>query len=136
MVYSTRKTTVKNNVGTMIGESRHALHPAAVNSCLQLPIVSIYAGRANAMPYGAGPVQVDEIAIFTPTAKQFGTVTANCYSWIDQRGLRSYVGGSQLVADDGELLMEISDMRCISYEAALPQRADELLKSLPYSKMA
>lgn len=133
---ATCKTTIKNNVGTMVGESRHALHPAAVDSCLQLLIVSIYAGRANAMPYGAVPVQVDEIAIFTPTAKQLETVTANCYSWIDQRGLRSYVGGSQLVADDGELLMEISDMRCISYEAALPQRADEPLKSLPYGEMA
>jgi len=133
---ATCKTTIKNNVGTMVGESRYALHPAAVDSCLQLLIVSIYAGRANAIPYGAVPVQVDEIAIFTPTAKQLETVTANCYSWIDQRGLRSYVGGSQLVADDGELLMEISDMRCISYEAALPQRADEPLKSLPYGEMA
>lgn len=133
---ATCKTAIKNNVGTMIGESRHALHPAAVDSCLQLLIVSIYAGRANVMPYGAVPVQVDEIAIFTPTATQLETVTADAYSWIDQRGLRSYVGGSQLVADDGELLMEITDMRCISYEAALPQRAGEPLKSQPYGEMA
>ena len=133
---ATCKTAIKNKVGTMVGESRHALHPAAVDSCLQLLIVSIYAGRANVMPYGAVPVQVDEIAIFTPTATQLESATADCYSWIDQRGLRSYVGGSQLVAGDGELLMEISDMRCISYEAALPQRADEQLKSQPYGEMA
>ncbi|KAI4130694.1 MAG: hypothetical protein LQ338_001595 [Usnochroma carphineum] len=133
---ATCKTAIKNKVGTMAGESRHALHPAAVDSCLQLLIVSIYAGRANAMPCGAVPVQVDEIAIFTPTNKQLETSIAGCYSWIDQRGLRSYRGGSQLVADDGELLMEISDMRCISYEAALPQRADEPLKSQPYGEMA
>lgn len=31
--------------------------------------------------------------------------------------------------------MDISDMRCISYEAVLPQRADEQLKSHPYSEM-
>ena len=133
---ATCKTAIKNKVGTMIGESRHVLHPAAVDSCLQLLIVSIYAGRANAMPYGAVPVQVDEIAIFIPTIKQLETVTANCYSWIDQRGLRSYVGGSQLVADDGELLMEISDMRCVSYEAALPQRAEKPLNPQPYGEMA
>ncbi|KAL8771520.1 MAG: hypothetical protein Q9194_004856, partial [Teloschistes cf. exilis] len=133
---ATSKTAVKNEVGTMVGESRHALHPAAVDSALQLLIVSIYAGRANVMPYGAVPVQVDEIAIFPPTAKQLETVTADCYSWIDQRGLRSYRGGSQLVADDGELLMEISDMRCVSYEAALPQRADDAIKSQPYGEMA
>lgn len=132
---ATCKTAIKNQVGTMIGESRHVLHPAAVDSCLQLLIVSIYAGRANTMPYGAVPVQVDEIALFIPTTKQLETGTAHCYSWIDQRGLRSYVGGSQLVADDGELLMEISDMRCLSYEAALPQRVDEPLKSQPYGEM-
>ena len=132
---ATCKTAIKNQVGIMVGESRHALHPAAVDSCLQLLIVSIYAGRANAMPYGAVPVQVDEIAIFIPTSKQLETVTAHCYSWIDQRGLRSYVGGSQLVADDGELLMEISDMRCLSYEAALPQRVEEPLKPQPYGEM-
>ena len=133
---ATCKTAIKNNIGTMLGESRHVLHPAAVDSCLQLLIASIYAGRASVMPHGAVPIQVDEIAIFTPTVKQLEAVTADAFSWIDQRGLRSYVGGSQLVADDGELLMEISDMRCISYEAALPQRTEEPLKSLPYSEMA
>ncbi|KAI4118120.1 MAG: hypothetical protein LQ345_001759 [Seirophora villosa] len=133
---ATCKTAVKNQVGTMVGESRHALHPAAVDSALQLLIVSIYAGRTNMMPYGAVPVQVDEIAIFTPNAEQLDNGLADCYSWIDQRGLRSYVGGSQLVADDGELLMEISDMRCTSYEAALPQRAEEPLKPQPYGEMA
>ncbi|KAL8969810.1 MAG: hypothetical protein Q9183_001817 [Haloplaca sp. 2 TL-2023] len=133
---ATSKTVVKDKVGAMIGESRHALHPAAVDSALQLLIVSIYAGRANVMPYGAVPVQVDEIAIFPPTPQQLKTMTADCYSWIDQRGLRSYRGGSQLVADDGELLMEISDMRCVSYEAALPQRVDEAIESKPYGEMA
>ncbi|KAL8921987.1 MAG: hypothetical protein Q9208_005441 [Pyrenodesmia sp. 3 TL-2023] len=133
---ATCKTAVKNNIGTMVGESRHPLHPAAVDSALQLLIVSIYAGRANVMPYGAVPVQVDEIAIFPPTKEQLEAATADCYSWIDKRGLRSYVGGSQLVADNGELLMEISDMRCVSYEAALPQRAEEPLRPQPNGKMA
>ncbi|KAL9017111.1 MAG: hypothetical protein Q9185_005571 [Variospora sp. 1 TL-2023] len=132
---ATRKTAVKNQVGTIVGESRHVLHPAAVDSVLQLLIVSICAGRANVMSYGAVPDQVDEIAIFTPNAKQVGNGVADCNSWIDQRGLRSYVGASQLVATDGELLMEISDMRCISYGAALPQRAEEPLKPQLYGGM-
>ena len=81
-------------------------------------------------------IQVDEIAIFAPTAEQLETVTADAYSWIDQRGLRLYVGDSQLVAENRELLMEISDIRCINYEAALPQSAEQPLKSLPYGEMA
>ena len=132
---TTCKTAIKNQVGTVVGESRHPIHPAALDSCLQLIITAIYAGRANVMPYGAVPLQVDEIALFIPTAEQLNTVTGSSYAWIDKRGLRSYMGGCQLVADDGELLMEISDMCCVSYEAALPQRADEPLKSHPYGEM-
>lgn len=56
---ATCKTAVKNKVDTVVGESRHVLLPAAVDSCLQLLIVSIYAGRVGSMPYGAVPVQVD-----------------------------------------------------------------------------
>ena len=129
------KTAIKNEVGTMTGESRHVIHPAVVDSCLQLLIVSIYAGRTNAMACGAVPIQVDEVAIWTPTQAQLDCGTAKAYSWIDQRGVRSFVGGNQLVANDGEVLMEISDMRCTLYEAAVPQRADEPLKPQPYGEM-
>ncbi|KAI4127602.1 MAG: hypothetical protein LQ341_006775, partial [Variospora aurantia] len=114
-----RKIAVKNQVSTMVGESRHVLHLAAVDSAFQLLIVSIYAGRANVMPNGAVPHQVDEIAMFTPNFEQLENGVAGCNSWIDQRGLRPY----------------ISDMRRISYGAALPQRGEEPLKPQLYGEM-
>ena len=129
------KTSIKSEAGTMPGESRYILHPAAVDSCLQSFIVAIYAGRTNAMACGAVPIQVDEVAIWKPTKEQLGESTAQVYSWIDQRGTRSFIGSNQLVASDGEVLMEISDMRFTLYEAAVPQRADEYLKPQPYGEM-
>ena len=129
------KTQVKTKVETMTGESRHVLHPACVDSCLQLLIVAIYAGRTNAMPCGAVPVQVDEVAIWKPTVAQITDSTAQALSWIDQRGVRSFVGSNQLVASDGEVLMEISDMRCSLYEAAVPQSANEPSRPQPYGEM-
>ena len=129
------KTQIKTKVETMSGESRYVLHPACVDSCLQLLIVAIYAGRANAMPFGAVPIQVDEVAIWNPTDAQITNSAAQAFSWIDQRGVRSFVGSNQLVASDGEVLMEISDMRCSLYEAAVPQRAEEPLRPQPYGEM-
>lgn len=129
------KTQVKTKVETMIGESRYVLHPACVDSCLQLLIVAIYAGRTNAMSCGAVPIQVDEVAIWKPTEGQITASAAQAFSWIDQRGVRSFVGSNQLVASDGEVLMEISDMRCSLYEAAVPQRTSEPSRPQPYGAM-
>lgn len=87
------------------------------------------------MTCGAVPIQVDEVAIWKPTDSQVTALTAQAFSWIDQRGFRSFVGGNQLVASAGEILMEISDMRCSLYEAAVPQRASEPSRPRPYGEM-
>lgn len=129
------KTALKRDCGIMEGESRHIFHPSTVDSCLQLIIVSIYAGRINDMTCGAVPIQVDEVAIWPPTAKQLDTTKASAFSWTDQRGIRSFVSGSELVACDGEVLMHITDMRCVAYEAAVPQRLHEAIETQPYLHM-
>ena len=128
-------TNIRNVVGTMPEESRYVLHPASVDSCLQLMIVAVYAGRANAMPCGVVPLQVDEVSIWTPSDEQLSRPEAEAYSWITDRGSRSFVGSNQLVGSDGQLVMQIKDMRCVSYEAALPQRLSDLAPPQPYGKM-
>ena len=129
------KTVLKQECGIMDGESRYVLHPGCVDSCLQLLIVAIYAGRLNDMNSGAVPIQVDEVAIWTPTAEQLKDGSATAFSWVPERGIRSYVGASQLVAADGELLMDISDMRTTAYEAAVPLRIEQPMKEQPYGEM-
>ena len=132
---ATCKTVIKSTCGIIEGESRYILHPSTVDSCLQLIIVSIYAGRLDNMTSGAVPAQVDEVAIWIPTAEQLKNNSADAFSWTDQRGIRSYVTGSQLVASDGELLMDISNMRATTYEAAIPQKASDNISSQPYGEM-
>ena len=126
------ETTLKQDCGIMVGESRHVLHPSTVDSCLQLIIVSIYAGRIADMTCGAVPIQVDEIAIWPPTAEQLASKNASVLSWTDQRGIRSFVSGSELVMQDGDVLLDIKDMRCVAYEAAAPPRLPDATESQPY----
>lgn len=69
-------TNIKQEVDPSLGESRHALHPASVDSTLQLSIAAIYAGRTNAMDCGVVPVEVDEVTIWPPTKQQIEVAKA------------------------------------------------------------
>ncbi len=129
------ETNLKQDSGIMIGESRHVLHPSTVDSCLQLIIVSIYAGKIRDMKCGAVPIQVDEIAIWPPTAQQLASNKASVFSWTDQRGIRSFVSGSELISQDGDVLMDIKNMRCVAYEAAAPPPLPDATKTQPYMSM-
>ncbi|EXF75878.1 hypothetical protein CFIO01_00363 [Colletotrichum fioriniae PJ7] len=129
-------TNIKTAV--MKNESRHVLHPAVLDSCLQLMIVAIWAGRAGAMKFGAVPVRAEEIVIWKPTAEQSNDgegAAATAFSWIDPRGQRIFNAHNQLVAADGQILMEIRSMRCTAYEAAIPQRPETLIQPQPYSQI-
>lgn len=128
------KTVIKSTCGIMDNESRYVLHPSTVDSCLQNMIVAIYAGQLNGVACGAVPIQVEEVAIWVPTAEQLNG-PGNIFSWADQRGSRSFVTGSQLTASDGEMLVDIVNMRCTSYEAAMAHKSDELIPSRLYGQM-
>ncbi|XP_014550227.1 hypothetical protein COCVIDRAFT_31971 [Bipolaris victoriae FI3] len=127
------KTQVKKVAGNMMGESRHVIHPGTVDSCLQLMIASIFAGRTQAMSAAVAPTQVDEVSIWPPTKDQLGRAFVT--AWTDERGLRSVVCSNQLVANNGQVLMEMSNIRGTLYEAAVPQSSMASMKSMPYGKM-
>ncbi|EMD86515.1 hypothetical protein COCC4DRAFT_39614 [Bipolaris maydis ATCC 48331] len=75
----------------MKDESRHTLHSAILDSCLQLMIVAIWAGRASAMQFGAVPVRAEEITVWKPkTADLTEDARATIFSWIDPRGQRLF----------------------------------------------
>ncbi|KAM7220166.1 hypothetical protein V8F06_004494 [Rhypophila decipiens] len=133
------KTTVDRNSNAMVGESRHVLHPASVDSCLQLMIVALWAGRTGAMTWGAVPVAADEVVIWKPTDAQLqGGGRATAFSWVDPRGTRLFTAHNELVAEsDGRVVMEIKSMRCSAYEAAVPQQrlAEAARRPQPYSNL-
>ena len=62
--HAVASSVVKTESGMVQGESRYVLHPATIDSCLQLIIVSIYAGKMEDMTCGAVPTQVSEVLIW------------------------------------------------------------------------
>nr|ART35027.1 polyketide synthase [Fusarium verticillioides] len=127
-------TNIKTSV--MKDESRHVLHPAILDSCLQLMIVAIWAGRASAMRFGAVPITAEEIIVWKPTQAQLqGSSNAKAFSWIDPRGQRIFNAHNQLLANDGQILMQINSMQCTAYEAAIPQSLEAVTRPQPYSQI-
>ncbi|KAI3343473.1 putative polyketide synthase [Ustulina deusta] len=135
--YEARCTTnIKQQVDESLGESRYALHPASVDSTLQLSITAIYAGRTNAMDCGVVPIQIEEVVIWPPTEQQVNAQKATAYAWVDRRGYRAFENSVQMTAEDGGMVMEITNVRTTSYEAAVPQRAQNALQDAPYGEIS
>ncbi|KAI0452683.1 polyketide synthase dehydratase-domain-containing protein [Xylaria acuta] len=127
-------TNIKQYVDESLGESRYVLHPATVDSTLQLSIAAIYAGRTNAMDCGVVPIQVDEVAIWPPSEGQL-LEKAMAYAWVDPRGIRLFENSVRLTAADGNMITEIANVRTTSYAAAITQKAYSVLKEAPYGEM-
>nr|APX43990.1 polyketide synthase [Pestalotiopsis microspora] len=132
---ATCTTNIKREVDSTLSESRYALHPAVVDSTLQLSIAAIYAGRTSAMDCGVVPVQVDEITIWPPTDDQLTVKSATAYAWVDHRGTRTFENSVQMTAADGAMIMEIFNVRTTRYEAAVPQKDELALSPAPYGEM-
>lgn len=135
-------TTVKQEVDPSLGESRYVLHPAIVDSVLQLGLAALNTGRTSAIKVGVVPIQVDEVTFYPPTAGQINR-PAQGHAWLPRRGVRSFEGSAQVTsAVDGQLLLEIVNMKTISYEAALPQKSEHDAQTLykhaagPYGEMS
>lgn len=151
-------SVVKKTSDLIEGKSRYVLHPSTIDSCLQLTIVSIYAGKMEDMTCGSVPVQVDEVSLWyvfidtltssrtytrhtnklrfrPPTKAQLENPKANAYPWTEERGVRLTINETQLVGSDGQLLLSLEGMRCVAYEAAVPQIRGTVLKEQPFMKM-
>ncbi|KAI1101537.1 putative polyketide synthase [Jackrogersella minutella] len=112
---------VVDNSGVIDGESRYIIHPSTVDACLQLIIISIHAGKHKEMPWGVVPTNLEEVTMFFPgeDSAQLGRAVA----WTDGFDGRRFNTHTRLYGQSGKLLMNISGLTCISYEAALPADA-------------
>jgi len=132
---ATAKLTIKQKCGIVEGESRYFLHPACLDACTQLIMVAIYAGRLNDMFCGMTSVSAREITVWPPSVQQSKRSEATAHAWTTKRGQRAFLASSQLVSDDGELLVDIVDMQCVAYEAAVPQKSEDRPKQHMYMQM-
>ena len=131
----TAEMKIKQDSGMMEGESRYILHPGCIDSCLQPILPSIYAGKLKDVACGVVFTDVEEMTIWAPTESQLADGKGQAYVRTFKRDNRAFLSNSQLVAEDGQLLAVFINVRCMSYEAALPQKAPSRFTRQPYQRM-
>ncbi|RYP41604.1 hypothetical protein DL767_000946 [Monosporascus sp. MG133] len=110
--------SVVDKSGVVEGESRYLVHPATIDACLQLIIISIHAGKRKEVPWGVVPTAIKEVSLFFPGDDIDSTGRA--VAWTDGFDGRKFNAHTCLMGPSGKLRVNIKSLTCVSYEAALP----------------
>lgn len=102
----------------MQGESRYLIHPSTVDACLQLIIIPIHAGKHKEMPWGVVPTRIEELSLFP--ARHNASLTGHAVGWTDDHDERKFNTNVGLTGSDGRFLLDVKNLTCITYDAALP----------------
>ncbi|KAK1979454.1 putative polyketide synthase [Colletotrichum cereale] len=127
--------TVRDTSGLVQGESRALVHPSTVDACLHLVIIAIHAGRHKEMPWGVVPTRIEEVTIANPESGSVGPdVTGHAVAWSDAVDSRHFNTNVQLAsAGSRKTVLNIRNLTCVAYEAAVPVSATETAPPAPFS---
>ncbi|KAI1426421.1 hypothetical protein F5Y12DRAFT_713150 [Xylaria sp. FL1777] len=119
------------------GESRYALHPAALDGTFQLGLIACYGGRVETAITAFVPVHFSQIYIEDGIHDE-GCDTAVVIALGELRGQRgAYINQLQMLGPDGEVVLNIEKLRCISYigEMQPTNQASGLAFTAPFARM-
>ncbi|KAK4194563.1 hypothetical protein QBC40DRAFT_319083 [Triangularia verruculosa] len=115
------------------GESAYPLHPASLDGAIQLGLIACHGGRAEDATTAFVPVQLPRLYLSNNINDLAGdkcTVIARG----ERRGVRGAHLDLQLVGRNGEVLLDVEDLRCISY-SSVSKTTDDRTFSSPFSRV-
>ena len=122
--------SVATESGLVVGESRYMLHPSTIDGCLQLIIISINSGMHREMKHGVVPIRIEELTMWT--APQGTKTVGKSVAWTDELDGRYFNTHTKLHTEAGDILLDVKSLRCVSYEAAVPQTNAVMRAREPY----
>lgn len=123
---------IATECGSMVDESRYILHPSTIDACLQLIIISINAGRYKEMSWGVVPIRIEEASLWFPTNEEQSR--GHAVAWTDELDGRYFNTHTQLKTHSGKIVLNVKNLRCVAYEAAVPQQMQESISRQPYAE--
>lgn len=128
------KIPIATKSGRMKDETRYFLHPATVDSLLQLIIIAIHGGDSQEMPWGVIPVGIDEVTV-RHAGESEGTL-GDAGAWLPEGRTdhsRRFVSNGVIFGKTGEVVLDIRGLHTLAYEAALPPKDEATLPPMLYS---
>ncbi|KAF2826264.1 polyketide synthase [Ophiobolus disseminans] len=102
------KTTAATVKG---GESAYVIHPASLDAMIQLGLLACHGGQIDRATTAFVPIHMSQLNVRTGNGQHWGLAAAHG----EFRGLRAAYLQLQLQSQSGEVLLDIKDLRCISY---------------------
>ena len=93
------------------GESSYPIHPASLDGMIQLGLVAVHGGQTDRATTAFVPIHMSELYLKAGNDEDWGKATAHG----EFRGLRSAYLQLQLQSQNDEVLLNVKDLRCISY---------------------
>ena len=111
------------------GESRYVLHPASLDGAIQLGLIACHGGQPNEANTAFVPVQLSHLYLANDIAGDTCTVVARG----ERRGIRAAYLDLQMLGPNGEVLLNVDILRCISYSSEA-KSVDKTFSS-PFSRL-
>jgi hypothetical protein len=112
------------------GESNYPLHPASLDGAIQLGLIACHGGRPGEASTAFVPVQLSQLYLSNDIAGDACTVIARG----DRRGIRAAYLDLQMLGPNGEVMLSVDTLRCISYSSEA-KSLDRTFSS-PFTRLA
>ncbi|KAH7256097.1 hypothetical protein BKA59DRAFT_389484 [Fusarium tricinctum] len=110
------------------GESDYPVHPITLDAAFQLGLISCYGGQLERANTAYVPVHISHMRLnATKAGPSHGTITAQGRT----QGLRSAYVRSQVCDANGNVIVEVDTLRCISYKES--KSAKQLASAIPFN---
>lgn len=115
------------------GESEYTIHPATLDTCIQLALIACHADQVENFEKPFVPIFADNMTIWVPESapheqQQQGLGVARA----TMLGLRSVYARAQLYSLSGAPLLDIEELKCVSYDGALDASSTSNMVREPY----
>lgn len=117
------------------GESSYTLHPATLDTCLQLALIACHAGQIDKMRTAFVPIVADDLTVWIPNAEDRDAGFGYGKGSGQLRGLRGAYASTQLFGKSGAVLMDLKQLRCVSYDVTAGAIKSASARS-PYLRLA
>ena len=112
------------------GESEYPLHPASLDGAVQLGLIACHGGRPDEASTAFVPVQLSSLYLRNDIAGDACTVIARG----ERRGIRGAYLDLQILGPNGEVMLNVDTLRCISYSSEA--KSFDKTFSSPFTRLA
>ncbi|KAI0508449.1 putative polyketide synthase [Xylaria bambusicola] len=109
-------------------ESCYPIHPGTLDTMIQLALISCHAGQVESFEKAFVPIFADDVTVWVPEGNQpqgLGIASGQIL------GLRSMYSQAQLYSFSGSPLLDIGELKCVTYEGIEDESASSAVRE-PY----